>query len=512
MLQRRQLMTAALAQGALGLALKAGSARAASGPAHDAPLRSAAFGRNPWLQPLRGWNDGVDRLAEGLRVRGRLPSELRGTLFRNGPGLLERGAQRYAHWFDGDGLVQAWRFEGEGRVSHRARFVQTRKFQLEQAAGEFHVPAFGTRIEARAPLRSPDDMNTANTSVAVQAGRLYALWEGGSATELDPITLGTLGPHAWAPELAGVPFSAHPKREPDGTLWNFGTFAGKLVLYQIGADGRLQRSQLLPLPGAPMLHDFVLTERFIVLLLPPLSLDMAALRSGRSSFAGAMRFDAQQATRALVIDKATLQPRRTLELPAQLMFHFGNGWDRGEQIELDFVSTDPDEFLSGVFNSMLGGERDASRSIPRLQFLRLDLASGRVTQHERPEGVEFPQVDPRVVGRRHRYLYCPALRGDALNDARWGFQAVQRLDLRRDRVEAFDFGASVVVEEHLLVPRPGSSREGQGWLIGTGFDVRRQRSFAAVFDAEAISAGPLATVELPFWVPYGFHGHFAPAA
>jgi all-trans-8'-apo-beta-carotenal 15,15'-oxygenase len=120
-------------------------------------------------------------------------------------------------------------------------------------------------------------MNTANTSVTVQAGRLYALWEGGSATELDPITLGTLGPHAWAPELAGVPFSAHPKREPDGTLWNFGTFAGKLVLYQIGADGRLQRSQLLPLPGAPMLHDFVLTERFIVLLLPPLSLDMAAL-------------------------------------------------------------------------------------------------------------------------------------------------------------------------------------------------------------------------------------------
>ena len=43
---------------------------------------------------------------------------------------------------------------------------------------------------------------------------------------------------------------------------------------------------------------------------------------------------------------------------------------------------------------------------------------------------------------------------------------------------------------HRLVPKPGSTREGQGWLLGTGFDVQRQRSFATVFDAEAISAGP----------------------
>lgn len=506
MLKRRQLLGTA-AQGLLAAGLPLAAASAAQAADRDAP-RSSAFGRNPWLQPLRGWNDGRDRLAEGLRVRGRLPADLRGSLYRNGPGLLERAGQRYAHWFDGDGLVQAWRFEGEGRVRHQARFVQTRKFSLEQQADAFVVPAFGTRVAARVALRGPDDMNTANTSVTVQAGRLYALWEGGSAIELDPHSLHTLGPRVWAPELAGVPFSAHPKREPDGTLWNIGCFAGKLVVYQIGPDGRLQRSQLLPLPGAPMVHDFVLTERFLVLLLPPLSIDFGALRAGHASFAGAMRFDASQATRVLVIDKATLVPRRSLELPAQLMFHFGNGWDRGDHIELDFVSSDPQDFLSGRFSSVLDGEADASRSTPRLQFLRLDLSSGRCSQHERPEGVEFPQVDPRVVGRRHRYLYCPALSDQAPADGRWGFQAVQRLDLRRDRVERFDFGPQAVVEEHLLVPRPGSRREGEGWLIGTGFDARRQRSFAAVFDAEALSAGPLATVELPYWVPYGFHSHF----
>ena len=73
------------------------------------------------------------------------------------------------------------------------------------------------------------------------------------------------------------------------------------------------------------------------------------------------------------------------------------------------------------------------------------------------------------------------------------------------------FPRAVLIEEQLLVPKPGSRREGQGWLLGTGFDVARQRSFCTVFDAEALSAGPLATIWLPYWVPLGFHGQFQPA-
>ena len=37
--------------------------------------------------------------------------ELNGTLFRNGPGILERGGQWVHHPFDGDGMITAIRFE-----------------------------------------------------------------------------------------------------------------------------------------------------------------------------------------------------------------------------------------------------------------------------------------------------------------------------------------------------------------------------------------------------------------
>ncbi len=507
MLSRRRLLThtgaSAVAATAWGTSLPA---RAAA--ARDDGLNPVPFGDHPLLQPLRGWHEGQDRLAVGLRVEGRWPRALRGTLYRNGPGLLERAGQRYRHWFDGDGLVQAWHLDAD-RMRHTARFVQTRKFSAEQSAGEFLLPAFGTAVPAKRPVRGSDDMNTANTSVTWQGGRLYALWEGGSAHELDPETLHTIGPKAWAPALRGMPFSAHPKREPDGTLWNFGSFMGQLVLYQIDAAGRLLRSQVLKLPTAAMVHDFVLTQRHLVFLLPPLGVDMDALRAG-GSMVSAMRWRGEEAMRVLVIDKETLQVQRTLEAPAGLVFHFGNGWDDGQgTIRLDYVQSDMDEFLSGRFNAVLAGVSAAHGTPSQARLMTIDLRSGRLAITERPESTEFPQVDPRVVARRYRYVYAPTQRGI---QGRWGFNAVQRLDLERGRTDAFAFGRDVVVEEQLLVPKPGSRREGEGWLLGTGFDARRQRSFASVFDAEALSAGPLATVWLPYWAPLGFHGHFHAAA
>ncbi len=487
-----------------------GFASAVANARPDAPS-TTPFGNNPVLTPLRGWVDGQDRMAEGLRVQGRIPAALQGTLYRNGPGLMERAGQRYRHWFDGDGLVQAWQF-GPSGVSHTARFVQTRKFKEEQKASSFLLPAFGTAVPPKLPVRGSDDVNVANTSVTVQNGKLYALWEGGSATELDPTTLATVGLKTWAPELSGAPFSAHPKREPDGTLWNFGTFMGKLVIYQISAAGQLQRSQILDLPTAAMMHDFALSQRYITFLVSPLSLDMAALREG-ASMVTAMRWDAKAPMRVVIIDKASLKMVRQLELPPELVFHFGNAWDDsaqgGHTLRLNYVKNNIDEFLTGRMNDMMGGTKGSHGALSTPQFLSINLQTGQIQRQARPEAVEFPQVDPRVVSQRNRYVYYPTRRG---LDDRWGFNALQRLDIENGRTEVFSFGANTVLEEHLLIPKPGSSCEGQGWLIGTGFDAQRQRSFATVFDAEAISAGPLAQVWLPYWVPLGFHGCYRPTA
>jgi len=44
-------------------------------------------------------------------IEGVIPAELNGTLFRNGPGLLDINGEMYAHPFDGDGLICAFKFD-----------------------------------------------------------------------------------------------------------------------------------------------------------------------------------------------------------------------------------------------------------------------------------------------------------------------------------------------------------------------------------------------------------------
>lgn len=458
----------------------------------------------PELAPLRGLaGEGLDAAASV--IEGRLPAALRGRYFRNGPGLMQRGGQRYRHWFDGDGFVQAWTL-ADGRASHRGRFVQTDKFRAEQAAGRLLLPAFGTAIRAELPVRGPDSVNTANTSVLAQGDKLYALWEGGSAYELDPATLATRGVKAWSEELRGMPFSAHPKVEPDGTVWNFGTANGRLAVYQIDAAGQVRRHAVLDVGAPAMLHDFAVSQRHLVFLLAPITLDRAAFKAG-GAMTDAMRWGADQPTRVLVIDKADFSRQRVYEMPAALVLHFGNAWDDGRLLRVDYVQSVPLPEFNAAAERMMRGER-TSRDVSTPRVLEIDLRAGRLRVMARDEAVEFPVVDPRVVARRHRFVWYPTAMETG---ARWGFNGLMRLDIESGARERFSFGAGTVVEEHVLVPRPGSTREGEGWLVGMGYDVARRRSFLSVFDALHLAGGPVARAWLPYWVPYGFHGRFQPA-
>src|SRR6185295_13889150 len=62
----------------------------------------------------RLWSEDLPRQHgfEPLEVEGTLPAELRGTLFRNGPGQFGQFGRRYGHPFEGDGAVTAIRLGG----------------------------------------------------------------------------------------------------------------------------------------------------------------------------------------------------------------------------------------------------------------------------------------------------------------------------------------------------------------------------------------------------------------
>ena len=327
----------------------------------------------PELLPFQGLA-GQDLKAGAVKIEGRIPAGLRGVYYRNGPSLMARADERYRHWFDGDGLVQQWTF-GNGGVSHQARFVKTAKFKAEAAAQRFLVPALGTAIPPRMEMHGADDMNAANTSVLRRGGRLYALWEGGSAYELDPKTLETLGPRAWTPELAGQPFSAHPKTEPDGTTWNFGSVGGRMVVYQLSAAGAVLKTATFEIPPTAMLHDFAVSQRYLVFLIAPVTMELERIETsprfaaiaGPTNVAAVATFridmDGRGGRFNVLIPYATLEPVREKLIQRFMGEKLGRDrmWEihmaeqvRQTEVSVDILLGEKDLRLREVMNLAVG--------------------------------------------------------------------------------------------------------------------------------------------------------------
>lgn len=441
------------------------------------------------------------------RLTGRFPQAVHGTLYRNGPAVHDLGGRRYQHWFDGDGMVQRYAIDANG-VAHSGRVVRTAKFEAEQAAGQRLLETFGTKWPGARAVTGPDGFNAANTSVLAVGGELLALWEGGSAYSLDPVTLQTRGPKVWSAESRGVPFSAHPRVEADGTVWNFGVSAlsDLLVLYEVGPDARLRRVHAVPTPHTAYVHDFVVTARHLVFLLPPLVLDRERLHAGLS-FADSHAWRPELGLRVLVVDKADFSRQRWLELPAGFMFHLGNAWEDAQGvIRLDYVHAATPEVLYGTDRELMRG-RMAERPRYHIAVARLDPARGTATQDLLAVQAEFPRIDPRLTGQRHRRV----LHATQTMPTHPGFSGIASTDVETGRTEQYSYGPDHMVEEHLFVPEPGTAPGSEGWVLGSALDLKRRRTVLSCFRSGRLAEGPVAQAELPYALPLGLHASFVAA-
>jgi all-trans-8'-apo-beta-carotenal 15,15'-oxygenase len=499
-MQRRELLRLLATAGATPL-LAPLLARAGEGAGWQAEFETSSA---PWK--LGFATPPGDLPLAPAEVRGRFPDAVAGTLYRIGPAGHDLGGERYHHWFDGDGMVQQLVIEGR-QVHHRGRYVATPKRVAEVRAGRRLTEAFGTVPPGVEPPTSADGINVANTSVLPLQGEVLALWEGGSATRIDARTLATLGPKTWRADLAGMPFSAHPKVDPDGTVWNFGVGSsqGLLALYEIAPEGQLRRAAVLPVADLPMVHDFAVTERHLVFLMPPLVYDAARKQQAGTSFLDAHVWRPELGMRALVVDKKDWGKHQLLTLPAGFLFHVGNAWEeatpKGTRIHIDYVRSDDASSVFTTNRELMRGRRVTSPE-PHLTVATLDLATGRATQHALDFAAEFPRIDPRRVGLRHRSV----VHATQLMKERPGFGAIARTDVETGRSQRFVYGAQAMVEEHVFVPdgrRPG-------WILGTVLDLARGKTVLSCFAADNLRAGPVAQAILPRALPLGLHGAFVP--
>ncbi|MFN7132091.1 MAG: carotenoid oxygenase family protein [Myxococcales bacterium] len=459
----------------------------------------------------RPWFRAFESLArehgdEPMRIEGRLPEGLSGTLVRNGPSLFENHGERYGHWFDGDGAVSAVRFGG-GEASSLVRVVQSAELQEERKAGKRIFGIYGT-APAGGPLARLRGRykNVANTSVMAWQDRLFALYEAGLPTELDPADLSTVG----ATDLGGVipnHFSAHPHRvRARRALYNFGMRYGRetlLDLFELPDEGSARRIGSVPLPGPTMVHDFIATDTHLVFLVSPLRLKIFRTLLGIGTVVGNLAWAPGEGTEVLVVPLDA--PDAPVRFTAEPFFqwHFSNAFEREGRLVVDLVAYR--DFAHGNwFDGIVHGEL----ALPASGTFRravLDPAAKTLRMDEvwdRP--CEFPRIAPAASGRPYRYAYVAAAAKAA--DGQELFQRVAKLDVERG--EAVEADVQGYPSEPVFVPRPGGTAEDDGWVLSLVYEPGSHASHVAVLDASTL--GILARVHFGHAVPFTFHGGFIP--
>ena len=224
---------------------------------------------------------GFESDAPDLMTTGKLPRELNGTLFRNGPNPMFAPRDQY-HMVSGDGMVHAFKLAA-GRVSCRNRWARTQKLEREIAAGHALFGTFGNPATSDpAVVGLPD--HVANTHVIWHGQRLLALEEFNLPFELEPHTLASRGSFDYAGALQG-PMTARPKLDPKtGELHFVGYGVGGLgsprIAYHVAdTHGHLRRTVTFDAPYAARVHDFILTEHHVLLPIFPLTISPARAAS-----------------------------------------------------------------------------------------------------------------------------------------------------------------------------------------------------------------------------------------
>ncbi len=445
-------------------------------------------------------------------VTGTIPSGLRGILYRNGPGLFDRGGLRKRSLLDGDGLIQRFHFH-DGGVRYRNRFVQTPKFREEAAADRYLFPTWSTLAPGGLwnNFLGPSRIRSqAGVTVFPWQGRLYAFDESSLPFELDPTTLETIGEsRLGVPAEIPLVFAAHSKFDPRTGEWlHFGIEYGRhayLHLNCFAANGTLTRHRVIEIPRYVYMHDWFVSSRHLIVSLHPLEVEIWEPLLGIRSILDALRWRGDQGNLLLIMPRDLVGEPIILTSEASFMWHSVNAFEQEGKLIADFVGyANPDHLVGSASTviAVMSGKQGVFRSPGQLCRYRIDLGRKRVARELLANGsFEWPRIDERQRCQPHRFVYLCAA-----DPGQFFWSAVERHDLGTGERSRYDFGAGSYCTEPVFVPRNGSAKEWQGWVLTEVYDSRTRKSLLAVLDSEHLADGPLAQVLLRHHVPFSYHG------
>ena len=450
-------------------------------------------------------------------IVGKIPADLTGSFYRNGPGRLKLGGQEFLHWFDGDGMIARTTFI-DGKVHFANKFVRTTKFVNETAAGKLLYRGFGGTPKGNPLRRFSMPANPANTGLIMHGGKFLALCEGGKPWAVEPDTLNTEGEYNYHGELGrSSTFSAHGKKNPStGYYYNFGMNFGPkpgFEFYKISPSGKLVDRAKFALDHMCLMHDFALTENYAIFIQSSVAMGgnpLPILLGG--SVADVMAYDDSVANKIIIVDVHTLKLVDVIDIEPLASLHFGNAYEKNGEIHFDIIQTQ-----SSAYNTPTHKNEPMNIFDPNVNFKAggghyvrfiVNLRKG-TAQSERINDAlvgEFPQWDWTRGTTENRFAVTSAY---PVNGPQTYFTAIQKIDRMSGKVEVHDFGPYRFTGEPLMVAKADSSREDDFYVMCYVYNGNEDKSEVVLIDSKDFSE-EIAVIKIGHHLPQGFHGMFTP--
>ncbi|KAK6160675.1 hypothetical protein DH2020_004056 [Rehmannia glutinosa] len=349
-------------------------------------------------------------------VEGALPSCLDGIYLLNGPNpqFVPRGPY---HFFDGDGMLQMIKING-GRATLCSRYVKTYKYMLEQDMGYPIIPSpfssFNGIMASMARLGLSvarvvagefdpviNGYGTANTSVALIGGKLYALGESDLPYEIKVTSDGditTLRRHDFHSAEEFLSMTAHPKTDPEtGEVFAFRYHISspRLTYFRINSHGRkLPDVPIFSMKNTTLIHDFAVTKNYAIFNDVQMVISLCEILKGKPP----MRVDLNKTSRLGVIKKYAKDESEMwwVDVPGFNILHTVNAWEEDDGDTLVVVATNL-SYVEQTLERMDLAEMKMEMikiSVKMKEILLRRQLSNRV--------LEMPVIHPTYVGKKNR--------------------------------------------------------------------------------------------------------------
>lgn len=409
--------------------------------------------------------------AFNLPVTGSIPPELNGRYLRNG---ANPPFGKSVDWFFGCGMIHGVELKNGQATWYRNRYVQTELLKEEIPSPESQM--------------NPEN-SIANTHIIGHAGKILALAELSFPIELSP-ELDTLGPYKFDGKL-NANMTAHPKFCPitgEMLFFGYGLFPPYLNYYRVSASGEIVQQEQIETKGPTMMHDFSITENYVVFLDLPMVFNMENL----ATTGIALNFDENYGARLGVMPRnGSNKDVVWFEIDPCYVYHAMNSYEDGDEVVLDACRM--------VGYTSVGM---ANPPLPNLWQWRMNLKTGAVTAKQLDDlGAEFPKVADSLVGQPYRIGYITEFGKDTPT-----IEAFHKYDMLTGAKTSHRLSDGRKGGEAVFVPAAGGSAEDDGYLMSFVYDPNADKSELVILDASNLANDPVARIHLPARVPAGFHG------